>query len=75
MKRNDLVELRKLDIASLQKKLVELKKKFVLAKLKIKRGELSNVREAKNLRQTIAVILTLIREKQIIQSLKSKETK
>ncbi len=76
MKKNDLAELRKLDIASLQNKLIELKKKLVLTKLKIKRGELTNVRAAKNLRRDIAVILTIIKEKELIASLKkTKETK
>ncbi len=76
MKKNDLAELRKLDIASLQNKLIELKKKLVLTKLKIKRGELANLRAAKNLRRDIAIILTLIKEKELIASLKkTKETK
>ena len=69
MKKNDLIELRKLDIASLQKKVSELKKKLVITKLKIKKGELKNVRAAKNLRRDIAVILTIIREKQILAQL------
>ena len=76
MKKNDLAELRKLKIASLQTKLIELKKKLVLTKLKIKRGEMANLRAAKQLRRDIAILLTLIKEKELIASLKQiKETK
>ncbi len=76
MKRNDLVELRKLNLASLQKRLSELQKELVLTKLKIKRGELANLRAAKNLRRTIAVIKTIMTEKQLIKKLtKTKESK
>ncbi len=76
MKRNDLVELRKLNIASLQKRLSELQKELVLTRLKLKRGELTNVRAVKQLRKNIAVLKTLITEKKLLKTLNStKETK
>ncbi len=75
MKRDDLIELRKLDIASLQKRLFELQKDLVLTKLKIKRGELTNLRAAKNIKKTIAVIKTVMTEKRLIKTLKTEESK
>ena len=72
MQKNDLTNLRKKEIKDLQevlnKKQVEAQEVYA----SMKAGLEKNLRKFRNLRREIATILTIIREKQIIESQKTK---
>lgn len=74
MKKNDIIELRKLDSKQLEKKLLELNKQLIDTQLKLKKGEVSNLREPKMLRRSIAQIKTIMKEQKTLESVQ-KETK
>lgn len=74
MKKNDIIELRKSDSKQLEKKLIELNKQLVETQLKLKKGEVSNLREPKMLRRSIAQTKTIMKEQKILESVQ-KETK
>ena len=68
MKKRELDKLRGKESKELEKQ--SLDKKLELAKLesKIKAGKEKNIKKAKNLKIEIAQIMTLIREKEIMES-------
>ncbi len=75
MKKNDLLAIRKMTLPALHQKLAELEKELVQTRLKFKRGDLTNVRACKNIRYQIAVIKTIMREKELLKQLKVQESK
>ncbi len=68
MKKRDFQELRKKDIKDLIKIEEEKRKEIARSWSEIKAGREKNVKKVKNLRRDLARILTLIKEKQIIES-------
>lgn len=74
MKRKEFNDLRGRDIKDLKKLVVAKKLESEKAKMKILGGREKNFKIKENLSREIAKILTLIREKEIIESLeKGKE--
>jgi ribosomal protein L29 len=73
MKRKDFNDLRIKDIKSLKK--MAMAKKFEAAKhrMEILGGKEKNLKSTNNLRHDLAQILTLIREKEIMEKLQPKE--
>lgn len=69
MKRNDLAEIKKMDILSLQQRVG--KEKNELASLAIDKniGKLTNLKSIKNKRKNVAQILTVLKQKQLLQQL------
>lgn len=75
MKKKEFNDLRGKDIKDLKKLVVDKKLESEKAKMKIFGGKEKNLKLKKNLSSEIAKILTLIREKEIIESLQPKEEK
>ena len=73
MKKKDLQSLRSKSIEDLRKMVSEKKDEANEAFLKTKAGQEKNLKKVKNLRTDIAQILTLIKEKEIIEE--KEETK
>lgn len=75
MKKKDLQDLRNKKVVELEKIVAEKRQKNVLATAKMKTGQEKKIKKAKNLRREIAQILTIIREKQILEEEEKKEAK
>lgn len=75
MKKKDLQGLRNKKIIELDKIVIKKRQESVLAHAKIKTGQEKKIKKVKNLRLEIAQILTIIREKQILEEVEKKETK
>lgn len=75
MKKKEFNDLRGKDIKDLRKLVMDKKLESEKAKMKILSGKEKNFKVKKNLSSEIAKILTLIREKEIIESLQPKEEK
>lgn len=75
MKKTDLKNLRAKKVKDLKDTVS--KKKLEIAKVlaKISAGQEKNLRKAKNLKKDLVQTLTLIKEMEILESLKEKETK
>ncbi|MBU0569633.1 50S ribosomal protein L29 [Patescibacteria group bacterium] len=67
MKKKDLQNTRTKKIEALEKLAGEKKLEFIKIKLAMKVGKEKNSRKAKNLRREIAQILTIIREKELVE--------
>lgn len=67
MKKKDLSELRNKDVGELKKKSEKLRLEIVKAKADLTASKEKNLKKVKNLRRDLAQILTLIREKQILE--------
>lgn len=73
MKTKDFKDLRSKDLKTLRKMATEKKKGATLAKMASAGSKEKNLRLALNLRREAAKILTLVREKEILESLVPKE--
>lgn len=60
MKKNEIRDLLKSGQKAVTKKIAELKLAIVDSKLKSSRGEIRNVRERKNMKRTIAKLMTQV---------------
>lgn len=69
MKRKDFTDLRTKDIKTLKKLAMEKKLEVAKKKMEIMGGKEKNIVAAGNLRKELAQILTLVREKEIIEKL------
>lgn len=67
MKRNLLRDLRNKEIGDLEKMANEKRAEVNKTKAEMKASKENNLRKAKNLRRDLAQILTIIREKEIMQ--------
>jgi ribosomal protein L29 len=67
MKKKDLQNIRTKKIKTLEKLVGEKKLELVKIRLAMKVGKEKNLKKAKNLRREIAQILTIIREKELIE--------
>lgn len=74
MKKNDITVFRKKDIKDLEKIVSEKKVEAHETYSKMKSGRENNMKKYRNMRNEIAQILTIIREKEIISDLE-KESK
>lgn len=72
MKRKEFNDLREKNIQELEKIALEKKLEAEKAKMKMLGGKEKNLKVRKNLAKEIAKILTLVREKEIIESLQLK---
>lgn len=72
MKRKEFNELKNKKIEDLNKMVVSKKLEAEKAAMKIVGGKEKNIKLERNLRTEIAKILTLVREKEIIESLEEK---
>lgn len=59
LKKNDLIELKKNGVQSIDAKLVELKHALALAKLELSRGQLKNPASLRTMRRAIAQLMTI----------------
>jgi len=73
MKTKDFKELRSKDVGSLKKLVADKWKKVVKAKMAAVASKEKNTKLALNIRREIAKILTLIKEKEIIEKITPKE--
>ena len=74
MKRKEFNDLRGKNIQGLEKIALEKKLEAEKAKMKMLGGKEKNLKVRKNLAKEIAKILTLVREKEIIESLQLKSS-
>lgn len=75
MKIKDFTALKNKEIKDLQKMAQEKKLEAKKAKLSMVSGKEKNLKIYRNLRRDIAQVMTLIREKEILESLKPVEVK
>lgn len=75
MKRKDFSELKEKSRQDLSKAVSKKRSDAAKAKIEIVSGREKNLRSLKNIRLEIAKILTLIREKEIIEKLEAKSKK
>ncbi len=75
MKKKEFQEIRNKKIAELEKLVSKRKQEVIGLQAKVKAGQEKNLKKAKNLRREIAQILTLIREKEILEKVEKKEVK
>lgn len=75
MRTKEFKELKNKEIKDLNKMFVEKRKTLRKTILEIKAGSEKNIKKGANLRNEIAKILTLIKEKKIINKLKKEEEK
>ncbi len=66
MKRNDINLLHEKTLAELQEQLVELNQQWAKAKLELKVNKLSDLRSPSKLRDDIARVKTIMREKELL---------
>ena len=74
MKKQDLISIRKKEIKDLEKMVAKKRLEAIKATADIKASRDKNLKKAKNSRREIAQILTVIREKQLIQKVDEKPT-
>jgi len=67
MKKTDLEKTKDKTINQLEKDLVKKRKELILSDTKRKAGKEKNLKKAKLIRKDVAQILTIIKEKQIIE--------
>lgn len=73
MKKKDLKVLRSKNIKTLNDQLEERRREFTSAWAEIKGGKEKNVNKAGNIRKDIAQLMTIIREKELIEEDKEKD--
>lgn len=73
MKRNDLAEIKKLKTEQLQEKTAKIKEEISTLVLDKSMNKLSNIKQIKNKRKDLAQILTILRQKQLLQEGEVKE--
>lgn len=73
MKKKDLTELKGKEIKDLLKTLKEKKGELAKVEIDIKAGKEKNLKKGNNLRRDIARILTIVKEKKILESETVKE--
>jgi ribosomal protein L29 len=73
MKRKEFNDLRTKDLKALKKLAMEKKLEAAKKRMEIVGGKEKNLKATNNLRHDLAQILTLIREKEIIEKLQPKE--
>jgi ribosomal protein L29 len=75
MKKKDLQDLRNKKIVELDKIVAKKKQESIMADAKMRTGQEKKIKKVKNLKREIAQILTIIREKQILEEEEKKKAK
>lgn len=65
MKKNDIQALHQLSVEELNTKLADLQKEFALASMSNAARKLANTASLKMMRKDIAVVLTILKEKEL----------
>ena len=69
MKKNQLADIKKLDIKALKQMEDSFKKELIDLTIAKTTGKLSNLRSAKNKRRDLAQVLTVLKQKDLISKL------
>ena len=75
MKKNDLKEVKTLDIKELKVRVVKLKVEVADLTLDKNMKKLKNIKEVVHKRKDLAQVLTVLRQKELLEELESKEAK
>ena len=75
MKKKDILDVRGKAEKEIANSLKEKKLELAKTKVKIASGEEKNIKKAKNLRREIAQLLTILKEKALMEKETQKETK
>ena len=67
MKKNELISLRKKDLVELRSLLEQRRTEAAESFAKIKAGQEKNLKKSKNLKREIAQIMTITREKELLE--------
>ena len=73
MKKKDIETLRGKEVAEIKKALGEKKADLIKAQTEMYGGKEKNLKKAKNLRREVAQMLTIIKEREILESETKKE--
>ncbi len=73
MKKKDLIELKTKEIKGIREILSKKRLELDALMVKFTTGGEKNLKKGKNLRKEIAQIMTIIKEKELIESMKGKE--
>lgn len=75
MKKNDLIEIKKIDIKSLKDKIKKARSEVSDLYMDKNTGKLTNLRVLKNKRRDLAQLLTVLNQKVALQKLEEKDAK
>lgn len=75
MKRRELADVRKSETKDLSSKVKEKKLELAKTRVKIVSGEEKNVKKLANLKKEIAQLLTILKEKELVEVETKEETK
>lgn len=75
MKKNDLAEIKKANVTSLKERAVKLKNEVSDLYLEKAGGKLKNLKVIQNKRDDLARILTVLRQKEMIEKLEKTDEK
>ncbi len=70
MKKNQLEETRKKSVAEITTQLTDLQKSLIDLKMQLKKGNLTNKKEPRIIRRSIAQLKTILKEKSILEEAK-----
>ena len=73
MKKNDIADLRKKELKELEKMLEDKNMQMYKARTDVKTGKEKNLKKAKNIKREIALIATLVREKEFMAQAQEKQ--
>lgn len=73
MKKNDLAEIKKLDIKSLSERAKKAREELMNLRLEKVAKKLTNLRAIKSKGKDLAQILTVLRQKQLLEELEDKQ--
>ena len=74
MKKNNLVDIRKKTVESLEKLVTKKRLELIKEKTKIDAGKSKNIKKLRNSKKEVAQILTIIREKKLVKKENKKAT-
>lgn len=69
MKKNDLAEIKKMDLSLIGEKLKKAQKEVVSLVIDKNTNKLTNLKTIKNKRREIAQMMTIVRQKQLLQQI------
>lgn len=74
MKKNELAEIKKMDIKTIVEKIKKMNGELADLAVDKAMAKLTNLKALKNKRKEMAQILTILRQKQLLQDLERKES-
>lgn len=75
MKRNDLAEIKKINVSEIINKVKKLKNELSDLQIDKNMNKLKNVKDIKNKRRDLAQMLTVLQQKQLLAKLEAKNGK